>query len=159
MNHYIQQLIEILAKAEANPIPEPNCGAMSYEEYEKEMMKLEEGKQVSGNSLLNVSYQELPPPEKLTDEQTKLLLEAILNALTAKGVCICFPRNNAPDKIKYTVIRNMFKEGFEVLPGWVHDFCSGYCPGCEFAHYCNVWQEHYTKEEFDEERKKTSNDA
>ena len=159
MNHYIQQLIEILAKAEANPIPEPNYGAMPYEEFADEMMKLEEGNKVSGEQLLNVSYEELPPPEKLTDEQTKLLLEAILNALTIKGVCICFPGNNAPDKIKYTVIRNMFKEGFKVLPGWVQDFCSGYCPGCEFAYYCNVWEEHWTKEEFEEERKNTENDA
>ncbi|MDD2636570.1 MAG: hypothetical protein PHW82_13845 [Bacteroidales bacterium] len=155
MNRYIQQLIEDFAKVEANPIPDPNYETLPYDEFEKEMMKLEEGKQVSGNNLLNVSYEELPPPEKLTDEQTKLLLDAILKALTAKGVCICFPGNNAPVKLKYYAIKNLFKEGFQVLPGWVQDFCSGYCPGCDFAYYCNIWQDLWTKEEFEKERKNT----
>jgi hypothetical protein len=153
MNRYIQQLVEIFAIAEANPIPKPAYGKMSYKEFEEEMMKLETGEKVSAKQLLNVSYEELPPTDKLDDEQMQKLLTAIMKALSAKGVCISFPGENVPVKIHYKVIRKMFKEGFETMPGWVQDFCSGYCPGCEFAYYCNVWQEHWTKDEFEEERK------
>ena len=64
MDRYIQQLIEDLALAEANPIPETDFGA-TYEEFEKAMFEIEQAPKVLPEKLLNVGFEQLPPVEKL----------------------------------------------------------------------------------------------
>lgn len=151
MNRYIEQLVEIFGIAEANPIPE-NDLAQTYEEFEKQMQAIEEGQTVSAESLLGVSYEELPPVEKLDEMQIQNLLIAMLNAMSAKGIRVDIPGNGVPGKIVYEAIREMFKEGFSAAPGWTIDFCSGWCPECKFADYCNSCKESWTKEELEKER-------
>ncbi len=151
MQRYIEQLIEEFAKVEANPVSEPDFGE-SYEEFEKEMLQIEEGRTIPSEQLFNICYEELPLVEKLNTQQIQQLLEAILNALSAKGTDVSIPGNGVPVELVYTEIREMFKEGFFALPGWVIDFCSGWCPECAFADYCDTCKESWTKEELEKER-------
>lgn len=146
MHRYIQQLIEDFYRAEANPLPDPGLGD-SYEEFVN-------GRVVPAKEKIGVSYEELPPAERMTDGQTQQLLEAMLNALVANGVNVHFPGNGIPVKLAYTELRKEFKKGFNAIPGWTIDFCTGWCPGCAFIDYCDARKEVWTKEEM--ERKKDS---
>jgi len=151
MERYIEQLVADLAKAEANPTLEPDYGE-SYEEFEKTMLEIEEGKKIPAKKMLNISYEELPPVEKLSKEHLEKLLPALMSALSAKGTTICIPGGNVPDEIVYREIRELFIEGFNAMPGWVMDFCSGYCPDCAFVDYCETCKESWTKDEIQDER-------
>jgi hypothetical protein len=56
-----------------------------------------------------------------------------------------------PVEVVYAEIRKMFKDGFHVMPGWTIDFCSGWCPECAFAEYCDSCKETWTIEELEKE--------
>lgn len=151
MQKYINQLIEDFARAEADPTPDTDFGA-SYEEFEKQMLEIEEGETIPSKEMLNVSFEELPPVEMLNKEQIQCLLIAIFNALSAKGTTVSVPGNGVPVEIVYAKIREMFKEGFMAVPGWTIDFCSGWCPDCTFVDYCDSWKENWTEEELEKEK-------
>lgn len=155
MERYIQQLIEDFNRAEADPVPEQDFGD-SYEEFEEMMHKIESNEHIEAKQLLGVSYEELPPPEMLTAEQMQRLLIAILNALSAKGTEVSFPGNGIPVELAYRETRALFKEGFQSVPGWIVDFCTGWCPDCAFVDYCDAWKETWTKEELEKERMKNN---
>lgn len=152
MDRYITQITEDLAKAEANPTPETDFGT-SYEDFEKQMLEFEEGETVSAKDMLNVSFEELPPVEMLNKVQIKKLLISIFNALSAKGTNVHVPGSDAPVEVVYEAIREMFKDGFRAMPGWNIDFCSGWCPECKFADYCESCGKTWTKEDLEKERK------
>jgi len=141
MNRYIQQLVEILAIAEANPVSLPKF-SRSFSEFLKQMKDIENGGKISSEKLLGVSYEELPPAEMLDKMQIQDLLIAILNALAAKGTRVHIPGNGVPGIIVYEEIREIFKEGFYVVPGWNIDFCEGNCKECKFADYCDLERKH-----------------
>jgi len=153
MNRYIKQLIETFAIAEANPITDKDM-LKSYADFEKQMEAIEAGEKVSAESLFGVSYEELPPVEMMDKMQIQNLLIAMLNAMSAKGIRVHIPGNGVPGKIVYEEIRKMFKDGFSAAPGWTIDFCSGWCPDCKFADYCNTCKETWTKEDLEKERDK-----
>ena len=154
MQRYIQQLIQDFKEAENNPVSEPDFGD-SYQEFEKTMLEIEEARYEDSKSVVGVSYEELPPADKMTVQQTQDLLEALLNALAAKGTHVSFPGNGIPVKLAYTEIREQFKKGFHAVPGWNIDFCSGDCLDCAFVNYCSSVTDILTKEELEAARKKT----
>lgn len=155
MDRYIEQLIEELANAEANPISD-NDLAQSYEDFEKQMQAMEDGQKIKSESLIGISYEELPPVESLNNMQIQKLLIAIFNALSAKGTKISVPGNGVPVEIVYEEIRDMFKEGLYEMPGWTIDFCSGWCPCCKFGDYCDSCREIWTMEELEKERRRAT---
>ena len=148
MRRYLQQLIEDFNRAEQNP-QEKVDNNFSYEDFEQLMLDIEEGTRISAKEKVGVSYRELPPPEMMTVEQTQQLLIAMLNALSANGTEVTFPGNGVPVKLAYTELREQFKEGFYAAPGWVIDFCTGWCPGCAFADYCKTKDNIWDKDEFE----------
>lgn len=154
MDRYIEQLIEELAKAEASPVSD-NDSAQTYEEFEKQMQAMEDGQKIRTESLIGVSYEELPPVERLNKNQIQKLLIAIFNALSAKGTTVSIPGNGVPAEIVYEEIRKMFKEGLYEMQGWTIDFCSGWCPDCKFADYCESCKEIWNKDELEKERRGT----
>jgi len=151
MDRYIQQLIEDLAEAEANPVPEIDFGS-SYEDFEKVMFQLEQAPKVLPEQLLNVSFEQLPSVERLNKMQIQKLLIAIFNALSAKKIKVNIPGNGVPVELIYSEIREMFEEGFPATPGWTIDFCSGWCPECAFSDYCDSCKELWSKDELEKER-------
>jgi hypothetical protein len=153
MDRYIEQLIEDFNRAEGNPVPEIDFGD-TYEEFEKQMLKIEEGETVQAKEKIGVSHEELPPANKMSDEQTQRLLGAMLNSLSANGTEVTFPGDGIPVKLAYSELREHFKEGFYAVPGWTIDFCSGWCPDCAFVDYCTAKDDIWTKEKLKAERRK-----
>ncbi len=152
MHRYIQQLIEDFKEASRERV-EDNT-ADSEEAFIDMMEKLESGDKAPAKKLLGVSYEELPPAEMMTVQQTQYLLEVMLNALNAKGTYVSFPGNGVPVKLAYSELRREFIEGINSFPGWTIDFCSGWCPDCAFLDYCDSWKDTWTKEELEKNRKK-----
>lgn len=141
MHHYLTHLLADLEQAVLQPVPELDFGD-SYDDFEAIIFQIEEGRLLPSKQLLNVSYEELPPADRLGSEQISLLLIAILKALLAKGTMVAIPGGDkAPVELVYTEIRKMFIEGFHTMPGWTIDFCSGYCPDCAFKNYCDSYDE------------------
>ncbi len=148
MQNYINQLIQDFNLAEDDPV----------EEFEAAMLEIKESKPIPAESILGVSYEELPPADRMTTEQTQCLLEAMLNALSAKGTSVCFPGNGVPVALAYSELREQFKKGFHTMPGWTIDFCSGWCPDCAFADYCTSKDDTWTTEELEAERRLQAGD-
>ena len=135
MQKYINQLIGDLRQAEENPTPEVNLSA----DFEQRMHEIEEGLRYKSTDILKIKYEELPPAERMSEDQTKELLTAIINALAAKGTQVHFPGDGtAPIKLCYSELREEFVDGFHAMPGWNIDFCSGDCPSCAFVDYCKT---------------------
>ncbi len=151
MDKYITQLIEKLAEAEAHPTAESDFGN-SYQEFAEMMMAIETEEPTAAEHIINVSYEELPPAERLNWKQIQDLTIALINALAAKGTTVSFPKNGTPGELVYTELRKVVKEGFHASPGWVIDFCTGDCPECAFANYCDTAQELWTQEEIEMEK-------
>ncbi len=110
-NKYIQQLIQDFNEAEKNPVLEPDFGE-SYEDFEKAMLEFEEASKEDSKNIVGISYEELPPAERMTVAQTQELTIAMLNALSAKGTNVHFPGDGIPAKLAYAELREIFKEGF-----------------------------------------------
>ncbi len=154
MNRYINQLIEDFKQGELKTQPEIDFGE-TYEEFARQMMELESDDTVPAKEKIGVSYEELPPADKMTDEQTQRLLEAMLNSLSVNGTDVTFPGDEVPVKLAYTELREHFKEGFYAMPGWTIDFCDGWCPDCAFVDYCSNKDDIWTKEELEAECSKS----
>jgi len=137
MDYYIQQLIEDFKLAEENPVEDIEFGD-SEDDIAGFMEAVHLQELVSAKELVGVSYEELPPAERLTVDQMQELLIAILNALSAKGTNVVFPGNGIPVELCYTEVRKLFKTGFHILPGWTVDFCDGNCMDCAFERYCDL---------------------
>ncbi len=155
MHHYIQQLLEDFKKAAEKASPKDIDFGESYEEFEEAMLEVENAEPVPPEEQFGVSYKELPPPERLTNEQMKLLIEAFITAVEAHGSGITFPdEGKAPVRIRYNALREQFKDGFYAMPGWFIDFCDGWCPDCTFSDYCKTKDDVWTPEELETEKKK-----
>ena len=155
MDRYIEQLIEDFNKAAAQAEPKEIDFGETYEEFEEAMLEIENEEPAPAQEILGVSHKELPPAKMLTDDQAERLIEAIVNALEAQGTSVTFPDyGKAPVKIRYEALREHFKDGFYSSPGWVIDFCTGWCPDCAFVDYCDTSKEVWTKEELEKEQNK-----
>jgi len=153
MQKYITQLIQDFNLAEEDPTQETNFGD-TYEDFEQHMLEIEEARLEPAKQLLGVSYEELPPAERMTEAQTQELIIAMLNALSAKGTNVIFPGDGIPVKLAYEQLREHFKEGFHAMPGWNIDFCDGDCPSCAFLEYCTTKDDIWSKEELDKAKSK-----
>lgn len=152
MNRYIQQLITDLAEAKNHvpTMPDPKEVLDDYPEFERRMLDIEESPDVPMKQLFNVSYQELPPPEKLTTEQMQRLIDAITDTWEAFSISVEFPEG-VPTALQYEVMRDEFKEDMHYMPGWsMHqDFCTGWCEDCKIADYCKIKDEVQVDDDFD----------
>jgi len=153
MQKYITQLIEDFNQAEEDPTQETNFGD-TYEDFERHMLEIEKASLEPAKHIVGVSYEELPPVDRMTIAQTQQLLEAMLNALSAKGTEVIFPGDGIPVKLAYEQLREHFKEGFHAMPGWNIDFCDGDCPSCAFLEYCTAKDDIWSKEELDKAKSK-----
>ena len=140
MQTYINQIIQILNQAEQNAPPMESFTDSDFE-FEMQMELLESDARVPLEERVGISFEELPPVDKMTVEQTQSLSIALLNALEANGTGVHFPGNGIPVKLAYTELLKYLKDGVMALKGWNLDFCDGWCPDCAFADYCSVKDE------------------
>lgn len=156
MQRYIEQVIEDLQEAKKNVPADPELGTEdSYEEFAEKMFAIETAPSEPSKNVFGVSYEELPPPEKLTEPQMQQLIDAIEDTLYAFNASVDY-KNEMPVKLKYEVLRDWFEEDVHIMPGFtMHlDFCDGWCPDCKIVDYCDSVDELWTKEELEEERRK-----
>ena len=156
MQRYINQLIQDLQAAKKNVPQDPQLGTEeSYEEFEAKMFAIETAPNVSSKQLYGVSFEELPPKERLTEDQMQQLYDALVDTMEAFNCSIDFPEG-VPLHLRYEMLRDTFAEPVQHMPGFTHhyDFCSGWCPDCKLIDYCNSWKETWTKEEIEQEKKK-----
>ena len=154
MQRYINQLIEDLRAAKNQVPPEPKLSE-DYEEFEKQMFEMETSPSIPMKQLFGISYDELPPPEKLTEEQMQQLIDAIFETWAAFNCSAEFP-DDVPIKLQYDLVRDQFADPIHYMPGYSmdFDFCIAWCPECKITEYCTLKDEIWTKEELEEERSK-----
>ena len=76
MHHYITHLLTDLEHAASQAVPELDFGE-TYEEFEAIMLQIEEGRLVPSKQLLNVSFEELPPADRLSSEQAHWYFKSV----------------------------------------------------------------------------------
>ena len=155
MQKYINQIIQILNQAEQDAPPMEAFSGSEFE-FEMQMELLESDARVPLDDRLGITFEELPPADKMTEEQTQQLSIALLNALEANGTGVHFPGNGIPAKVAYTELLKYLKDGIMALKGWNLDFCDGWCPDCVFADYCTTKDDIWSKEDLEAERKKNT---
>lgn len=153
MQRYIEQLIADLKAAKLNAPIEPEIGD-SYKEFEKYMLEIENAPQKKSSDLFGISIEQLPPVEKLNNNQMQLLINAIFELFNSFGISI-YTNDKMPIEFIYNLVRNIFDREIPVMPGWTIDFCSGWCPECEIVDYCDAKDETWAPEELELERKKS----
>jgi len=152
MQRYIEQVISDLQEAKKNVPPEPDFGN-TQEEFNAAMDSILHAPKQEPKKSFGVSYEELPPPERLTDEQKQQIVDAMKNTFDAFGMTIHI-KKEIPINLQYELLRDLFLDNLPYMPGWNFDFCSGYCPGCKILDYCDSWQDTWTVEEIKAEQNK-----
>lgn len=157
MQRYIEQVINDLRQAKKNVPPEPDFGE-TYKEFEKTMWEIENAPDIDVKKTFGVSFEELPPPEKLTVKQMQQLIDAIEDTWNAFRISVELPCD-IPVKLKYELFRDEFDEENNPIPGYanVFSFCDGWCPGCKLAEYCPSRREIWNDDEFEEARREEHN--
>jgi len=155
MEKYIDQILADLKAAVKNVPDAPDFGD-TEESFTEAMDSIVHAPEQEPKKMFGVSYEELPPVEKLNESQMQRLVEAIIDTLDAFGVSVHL-KDNMPTAFRYKILRNRFKDSIPYMPGWNIDFCTGSCPDCEILDYCDGWKNIWTKEELEAEQKKWNN--
>jgi len=156
MQRYIQQIIQDLQHAKKDVPPDPKLEeCKTQEEFNEKMFAIETAPSQPMKQIFGVSYEELPPPEKLSKEQMQQLIDAIEDTFGEFNIDIDF-KDEMPVELKYEVLRDEFEDDFFYMHGFhtTIDFCSGWCPECKIADFCTSKDEIWTKEELDVEKSK-----
>lgn len=138
MEEYVKQLIEDINDA-ALLAPEQVVFSTKEEEFIAQITEAENTPPVSSEKLMGLIYLQFPPSERLTIEQMIAINEAIEEMFAAFKIFIELPVA-VPVTLRYELIRDLFKEEFHIMKGLnCHlDFCSGDCPPCAIADYCQI---------------------
>lgn len=139
MEKYISQLLADLAYSTENiawPFVERElelCDWVSPEEEERTapIRELEEW--------TGISREQLPPPEMLSDDHIKKLLEALKTLLDAYNWSFVL-QTEVPERIQYAAIRDNFSQSVRIMR-WHHGFFELCRPGtmhgeCSLGDYC-----------------------
>jgi hypothetical protein len=143
MQNYINLLIEDLQDAKSHAPESPEFSDI-YDEFEEQMLAIENAPDKSFDSLMGITYQQFPPSTMLNEEQIRSVIDALEDAFDAFNMSIDLP-DEVPLIVKYELIRELFTENTHYMPGFTNhfDFCSGYCSGCKIAEYCKNRIEDY----------------
>lgn len=145
MKKYLEQLLEKIAQAQKDvqepidpKLSHPDHPAMEYEGMEY-MALWESDDCSSSKELFGIEVEELPPSEKLSEEQVTKLFDALILLLNEIGNEFSFP-DNMPLNLKYDLLLKEWDKGFKNLKGgygfFCHDFCTGNSDGCALGAYC-----------------------
>lgn len=151
MQRYIDQLIEDLRQAQLKAKPEPDFGN-TYKEFERAMLEIENAPDVETGKVFGVSVKELPPPDKLNEQQIQQLVKVIMETFEAFGSSVEL-KDSMPLAFQYQLLRELFAEKGQIGHGWHFDFCTGWCPDCKIFDYCDSWKGTWTMKEIEKERK------
>jgi hypothetical protein len=145
MQRYINQIIADFKKAKQNVPPDPELEkAESDEVFAEKMLALETAPSVSFKEFFNVAYEELPPPEKLSEDQMKQIIDAIVDTFKAFHISVDL-KPTIPLKLKYEILRDIFIDEIFYMPGFdmTFDFCDGNCNTCKIFDYCELQDKYF----------------
>ena len=145
MQKYINQLIGDLKAARKNVPPEPNFGN-TQEEFNEAMDSIVHAPEQEPKKNFGVSYEELPPPERLSAEQMQQIVDAMTETFKAFGLSVHL-KSGMSTSLRYELLRDLFLDNMPYMPGWNFDFCDGDCPSCKILDYCDSWKGTWTIEE------------
>src|ERR1035437_6525116 len=136
MQNYINHLLEDIRQAK-QMAPEKPEFSEDYEEFEAQMLAIENAPEITYEKLMGLTYEQFPPSNRLNDAQMMNLIEDIIDTFQAFDMWIDLP-DAVPLAEKYELIRELFNEKINFMPGFSchFDFCSGSCEGCKIEDYC-----------------------
>lgn len=140
MEKYIEQLLADLKAAQKNVPPDPKPGSeKTQEEFNEKMWAIENTPERPAKELFGLSFEELPPVEKLTEKQMQNLYDGIEETFEAFQCVFEFP-HGVPLNIRYKFVRKLFAEKIHLMPGFTShfNFCETDCEDCELAEYCEI---------------------
>ncbi|MCK5535887.1 MAG: hypothetical protein KAI79_03620 [Bacteroidales bacterium] len=152
MQKYINQLLGDLKAACKNVPPKPDFGN-TQKEFNVAMDSIVHAPEQEPKKNFGVSYQELPPPERITDKQMQQIVDAMTNTFNAFGMSVHL-KSEMPTNLQYELLRDLFLDNMPYMPGWNFDFCDGHCPKCKILDYCDSWKDTWTIEEIKKEQEK-----
>lgn len=168
MQHYIEQLIDDLHQATWGMKPPHKMWEESEadpdEELELEDMSHVEqylyGEKESIAQITGIEQGQLPPPEKLTEEQQTLLATELERLLQYFHFYLDFPKDY-PVHLRYAFIRKFWEEEHVPLSfGENHiEFCDYDEANCPFPEYCNTCKEVAEQMKFDEQYEHQDNNG
>lgn len=144
MHPYLPHLLADIAAAYRKDNPEPGP-PQTIEEHFEEVERWMEGEEPAHNfgyycGLESINF---PPPEQLTDEEMKRILEAFNQMMFSWNLNI-----DLPERLPLTIAYKMTMETLDSKTEIVNsghmsfDFCTGYAPDCIFKEYCpclEIW--------------------
>ena len=136
MQNYVDHLLDDLKKAK-QLAPEKPEFSEDYEEFDAQMLAIENAPAITYEKLMGLSYDLFPPSDMLTELQMTDLIDSITDTFEAFDMWIDIP-DAVPLADKYDMIHDLFNEKVNFMPGFSchFDFCSGSCEDCKIAAYC-----------------------
>jgi hypothetical protein len=137
MHPYIPHLLSDIQSAYhfTTPIQIP----LTFEEEMEEVEKWAEGRDIPNKLSIacGLSPELFPPPEQLTEEDMRIVIQAMEEMLESWHRKVYLP-DNVPIPMAYNLIIGLLEEEAWYMPaGYLcHDFCSGYAPECQLKEYC-----------------------
>ncbi len=148
MHPYIPFLLDDIAAAQRQEIPEYEEPEQDMEDYFEEIERWFEGEEEHKHTFgyyCGLNSENFPPPEQLTDEEMVLVRKAFEKMMYTWNQGVDFPEN-LPPAFAYKLTVDMLNEKTNIPNSgfMTFDFCSGYAPDCIFKEYCpclEIWNE------------------
>lgn len=148
IQNYLNQLIEEIREAAKDaPHQKTLDDVKTPEEFEECMEFGHTGRNMDEKTktlaqLFGIPSSHLPPAEKLSNNQMKMLIEEIEKLWTAYHLIPEVPEK-VPYELHYNALKNEWDEEIVYVPyGEYHmDFCNGNCEDCQFLGYCPTGDE------------------
>ncbi len=163
MKHYVEQLIEDINEAmpDIQSVAEQRDDIVGDDEtFFKHIENVEKylyGEEKPISTITGIDFILLPPPEKLTTEQQRVLSVELEKLLLQFHFELDFPKNY-PAHLRYPFIKKFWEENHTALTfGASHiEFCSYEIENCPFPGYCKTCEEIDAQMKHDEEQANNS---
>jgi len=120
----------------------------------KNIMAFEEAEIKPVHEILGVDPKSFPPADLLSENELKAEMDRLFRLFDEHGMTYDL-KEGIPLKVSYKFLTEEYLlEESSDIPGWVIDGCSGDCPSCFQADYCDVKDDIWGEEELKAERKK-----
>lgn len=158
MEKYLNQLLEEMQKRGAiSPMHKKDVS--SSDPLMEFMYNFAHGSGETHNDTIEaycgIKLDQLPPQERLTENETERLVDGIKNMWRDYGIGLQVPEST-PACVLYKLMREVWQEEMFLLRsgGLTIDFCSGTCPDCVLLPFCETgqnsdWFNKEAEEEYD----------
>ena len=123
----------------------------------KKVIAFEEAEYKPVYEIIGVDPKDFPPADILTKDEIKAEFNKLIGIFNEHGISYGV-NDNVPVEVSYRFLTEdyLLSESQDLPPdfGWTIDGCSGDCPGCFQADYCENKDEIWPPEELKAERKR-----